>query len=106
MKDILLLIAISGLLSNLGTPVIADGDPVAKPFDSVEKEFNEGRAAIYGGIFEQAIALIKRVVEVELNNAGAYNYLGFAYCKTGRSWQASYNSIPVPNNLDFDETDC
>mgnify|MGYP000921245793 CR=1 FL=1 len=50
--------------------MIADGDPVAKPFDSVEKEFNEGRAAIYGGIFEQAIALIKRVVEVELNNAG------------------------------------
>jgi len=84
MKFIFMLIAIGGLLSMLGTPVFADGDPVDEPGISVEKEFNDGRVAIYGGKFDQAIALMKIVVAEEPDNADAHNYLGFAYRKTGR----------------------
>lgn len=84
MRFFIALIAVIVLIPLNSNIVWAAGGETEPPAVSVEKEFDAGRVAVYGGRYDQAIALMKKVVDVEPKNADAHNYLGFSYRKTDR----------------------
>ncbi|MAI10282.1 MAG: hypothetical protein CBD27_04610 [Rhodospirillaceae bacterium TMED167] len=49
---------------------------------TADKDFKEGRAAVYAGRYDAAVSLMKKVIAQEPKNADAHNYLGFSYRKT------------------------
>jgi Flp pilus assembly protein TadD len=85
MRKVALTAAALSLLVLAGPEVHAMGsDPAPAPrANTVEKDFNAGKAAIQAGQYDKGIEMMRKVVAADPKNADAYNYLGFAYRKTG-----------------------
>ena len=85
MRSLALTAAALSLLILAGPEVHAMGsDPAPAPHaNTVEKDFNAGKAAIQAGQYDKGIEMMRKVVAADPKNADAYNYLGFAYRKKG-----------------------
>jgi len=76
----------------------ADPMPAPNAADTA-KDYAAGVAAIQAALYDKGIELMKKVVALEPKNADAYNYLGFAYRKTGnvKLASASYDTALMLN---------
>ena len=84
MRLLAILIVPIALLMFDVTDVRAMGAEDKTPSMSVNKDFTDGKSAVYSGRFGAAIRLLKKVVAQEPKNADAHNYLGFSYRKIGK----------------------
>ncbi|RLJ62656.1 tetratricopeptide repeat protein [Sulfurisoma sediminicola] len=79
-----LLTALFLALALNAAPAFADGDSWSSPPTAIESaDYAAGKRAAEARDWKSAIDAFGRVVAKEPGNAGAYNYLAFAYRKSG-----------------------
>src|SRR6185436_20997923 len=65
--------------------------------------FSYGAAAEQAGLAEKAVELLKRSIELEPNNAQAYNYLGYMWADRGEHLEEAQEMIEKALRLDPDK---